>query len=211
MIQASYGEVLEGRQQIASWVVAQKQTRPFTVVDVGGSAIGWSVPIVDCFVDINLCDTHKLQFNIDICRQENWQPVLDYCAVNGKFDYAICTHTLEDIYNPYAVLDMLPQIAKAGIISVPSVKTELNHVEDKNWLGFAHHRYLFGFEHGHILVVPKLPMVEKLSSRVTLNTVEEIRFAWQQTLEYRMFMNNYLGPTTQHVLNNLEQFIRTQQ
>ena len=209
-MQVSFGEVMSGRQKIADYVFARKAQGTFSVVDVGGSAIGWSLPVADAFVDINPCNTTKLQFNIDICRKENWRRILDYVDANGKFDYCICTHTLEDIYNPYLVLDMMPLIAKSGVITVPSVRTETNFIESKNWSGFAHHRYMFGHAQGAMVVAPKLPIVEGLANRVILNEVEEIRYEWSETIPYTVFMDNYLGPNTDTVLQNYERFIKDQ-
>ena len=205
----SFGEVMEGRQLIADYVIYQKSKKPFTVIDVGGSATGWSLPIAAAFVDINKVDTFKTQFVVDICKQDSWNDLLLYVAMNGKFDFSICTHTLEDIYNPYLVLDHLPLIAKSGIISMPSIKTELNFVESLNWSGFLHHRYLFGHKQNKIVIVPKLPVIEKLTKQ-TLNVVEEIRYQWDNSIQYEVFMDNYLGPNTDTVLKRLEQFIKEQ-
>lgn len=205
MIDVSYGEVLEGRQRIANRIFAAKQRQEFSVIDVGGSATGWSVPVVDCFVDINKCDTTKPQFNIDITNKSSWDELV--AVLPNKFDYCICTHTLEDIYNPYLVLDYLPKIARAGIITMPSIRTELSHVESEHWLGFFHHRYLFGVKDDKMVVAPKLPIVEKLRDRPTTRIVEEIRFEWRYSIEYEVFMSNYLGPTTDTVLKNYERFI----
>lgn len=211
MIRVSYGEVFEGRQLIADGIFKIKNQRQFSVIDVGGSAIGWSIPFADAFIDINKCDTNRYQYNFDICKEQNWSEVLKDIDKVGKFDYCICTHTLEDIYNPYLVLDYLPRIAKAGIITVPSVKTETNFIESEHWLGFAHHRYLFGHNEDRMIVAPKLPVIEKLGNRKKLTSVEEIRIEWNDTIEYDVFMNNYLGPNTDTVLKNYEQFVGAQQ
>ena len=207
-MQVSYGEVIEGRHSIAEYVSLRKSIERFTVIDVGGSAVGWSVNIADAYVDINDCPSNKLNFKFDICRKEGWRKLFDYVDQFGKFDYSICTHTLEDIYNPYLVLDCLPKISKSGVISMPSVRTEVNYVESLNWLGFAHHRYLFGHRDGRIVIAPKLPLLEKLAGRVILKEVEEVRFNWTSSIEYEAFMDNYLGPNTDTVINNYEQFIR---
>jgi len=204
----SYGEVIQGRHAIAEYIISRKSTNRFTVIDVGGAATGWSVHIADAFVDIN--PTPKLHFKVDICRHDSWNIILDYVNQHGKFDYSICTHTLEDIYNPYLVLDNLPRISRAGIISMPSVHTELNYIENTNWLGFAHHRYLFGHKNNTMIIAPKLPILERLSNRATLHEVEEIRFHWTHSIPYSMLMNNYLGPNTTTVIDNYENFIREQ-
>lgn len=211
MTRVTYGEVMEGRQRLADYLFGERSRGRFTVIDVGGSATGRSVPVADAFVDINPCDERKLQFNVDVCRESEWSPVLDYVSRAGKFDYCICTHTLEDLYNPYLVLDMLPRIARAGTVSTPSVASELSHVESDSWLGFAHHRYLFGHMDGKVLIAPKLPLVEKLASRKKTAEVEEVRFHWEGSIQYEKFMDNYLGPNTRAVIENYEKFIKEQQ
>lgn len=206
----SFGEVMKGRQEIADFIFLQKSKKQFRVVDVGGQAVGWSLPVADAFVDINSTSTEKLQFVFDICKEKNWSSIIDYVEKNGKFDYCICTHTLEDIYDPYIVLDYLSKIAKSGIITMPSVKTETNYIESTSWCGFVHHRYLFGHKDQKMIIAPKLPIVEKLAFRKSLSYVEEIRYEWENNIPYEVFMNNYLGPNTNNVLKNYEEFIRVQ-
>jgi hypothetical protein len=207
----SYGDLLEGRDFLTQLVLDKKNQSNFNVIDVGGAATGWTNQIADVFVDINRQDNNKLQFNFDICREKNWDPILDYVEKNGKFDFSICTHTLEDIYNPYLVLDMLPKISKQGYISTPSVLSEINNVESKNWIGYIHHRYLFGYKDNIIIIAPKLPVLEKLVNKKKPNTIhEEIRFMWEDTLHYKIFMDNYLGPNPATVLRNFEAFILEQ-
>lgn len=206
----SFGEVMKGRQEIADYIFLQKSKKQFTVIDVGGYAIGWSLPVADAFIDIQALPTKKPQFIFDICKESNWLSVIDFVEKNGKFDYCICTHTLEDIYNPYTVLDYLPKIAKSGVITMPSVKTETNYIENTNWCGFAHHRYLFGCKDQKMIIAPKLPLVEKLIARKSLTYVEEIRYEWENSIPYDIFMSNYLGPNTETVLKEYERFIREQ-
>lgn len=206
MIKVEYGEVLEGRERILDSIRQQKISKNFKVVDVGGAAVGWAAEVVDVFIDINHSSDEKKQFVFDICKEKDWQQVVDYVDEFGKFDFAICTHTLEDVYNPYVVLDHLPRISNSGIITMPSVKTEINLVESENWSGFLHHRYMFGYEDGEIVIIPKLPIVEKIGPKKVLRSVEEIRFTWERDLKYKIFMDNYLGPDIQTVLRNLEEF-----
>ena len=100
---------------------------------------------------------------MDICKQDAWLSLLELVEREGKFDYAICTHTLEDVYSPVVALEMMPRIAKAGIISMPSLWAELNHVESTQWLGFMHHRWIFDFDkEGNMLLLPKLGFLSSL-------------------------------------------------
>ena len=73
----------------------------------------------------------------DICDRDPW-PFED-----RQFDFAICSHTLEDVRDPVWVCGELNRVAKAGYVEVPS------RLEEQSWgvhghpfVGWAHHRWL---------------------------------------------------------------------
>lgn len=214
MLKVSFGEIIQGREDLANFIIENKIKdyfkNKFTVVDVGGAHTGWSSNIADCFIDLKHQDTEKLQFNFDICIEKNWDVVLNYVDKNGKFDFSICTHTLEDLYNPYVVLDLLPKISKQGVITTPSVFVELNFVENKSWSGFIHHRYLFGYKNEKIFLAPKLPFLESMIKKVITKPDPEIRFWWEDNVPYDIFMDNYLGPDSYTVIKEYKSFIKDQ-
>lgn len=210
MMDVVFGDIIEGRLIIADHIMREKSNGSFKVIDVGGTDTSWSSNLIDALVDVKSSDESKLQFIMDICRQDSWKKITDFVEENGKFDFCICSHTLEDIYNPYLVLDNLPKIAKSGVISMPSIKMEINLVENLNWSGFLHHRYLFGHRNGKIVIAPKLPVIEKISNKTQFDRTEEIRFWWKDTIDYEIFMDNYLGPDSSTVLENLEVFLKEQ-
>ena len=189
------------REKVIAFVKARKAQSPFTVVDVGGSADSWASEISDAIVDINA--TRPQDYRINICNESEWS------AIRTKFDFAICTHTIEDLSYPSVVLEMLPVIAKSGVITTPSVRTELSHPESDTWLGYIHHRYLVGHKNGKIILAPKLGFLEK---NVILGVVSntDIVFEWQDNIEYEILMNGYLGPTVNHVIQAYSDFIREQ-
>ena len=149
-MQITFGSILNNRQSILDYISQEKQKATFKVVDIGGMVNGWTSNIIDLLVDKNTIDTNN-SMQIDICIFEEWQKLLNYVKINGMFDYAICTHTLEDVYNPLITLDFLPKIAKAGVITMPSLRTELSKVESNNWLGYIHHRWMFDIIDGKML------------------------------------------------------------
>lgn len=73
----------------------------------------------------------------DLCDRRPW-PVAD-----KAFDFAVCSHLLEDIRDPIWVCSEMRRIAKAGYIEVPSrVVEQSKGVENPRHAGFYHHRWL---------------------------------------------------------------------
>ncbi len=72
----------------------------------------------------------------DICDHEPW-PFSD-----DQFDFAICSHVLEDVRDPVWVCHELNRVAKAGYIEVPSRLEEHSVWVNGNWAGWSHHHWL---------------------------------------------------------------------
>ncbi len=59
------------------------------------------------------------------------------------FDYATCSHFLEDVRDPIWACHELNRVAKAGYIEVPSRGLEqCLGIENPTYCGFLHHRWL---------------------------------------------------------------------
>jgi hypothetical protein len=208
MLNISYGNQTQSREQILSFVLEQKTINPnYRVIDVGGSAFGWTGDVADVIVDLN--SSRPQDFKINISNDWEWQPILDYVAQHGKFDYAICTHTLEDIVHPTTALRNLSRVAKAGIITMPTINAELSRIENKQWLGYIHHRYMFDYEGDTIVYASKLSFIESLlpDGFNESEMYREIRFQWKDNIIFRPFMDDYLGPDATTVINNYRDFV----
>jgi hypothetical protein len=72
----------------------------------------------------------------DICDREPW-PFEDH-----QFDFAICSHTLEDVRDPIWVCSELVRVARAGYVEVPSRLEEQSYGFQGPWVGWGHHRWL---------------------------------------------------------------------
>jgi hypothetical protein len=72
----------------------------------------------------------------DICAREPW-PFED-----GFFDFAVCSHTLEDVRDPVWVCAELQRVARAGYIEVPSRLEEQSWNVQGPWVGWGHHHWL---------------------------------------------------------------------
>ena len=168
------------RTTVEEYISMLKDSKPnMSVVDVGGGINSWcthTTHVVDIFVDPGskeeFVSLHpdRVMFDFDITQRENWSEILKYVEENGKFDYSICTHTLEDISNPSLVCEMLPKIAKRGFISVPSKYAEYLRFETwygiKGYRGFFHHKWIYSLKD---------------------NVFTEIGFMWEDNFEYKFY------------------------
>ena len=208
MLNISYGNQMQSREQILSFVLEQKTMNPnYQVIDIGGSAFSWTGEIADVIVDINSFRPQDFKFNIS--NDWEWKELLAYVDQHGKFDYAICTHTLEDIVHPATALRNLSKVSKAGIITMPTVNVELSRVESKQWLGYIHHRHLFDYDNDTIVYASKLSFIESMlpDGLQEQDMHREIIFQWQDDIKFKSFMNDYLGPDATTVMNNYRDFV----
>ncbi len=123
------------------------------VLDVGG----WHAPLnrADVMIDFMPYETrnrsgaiatrtwpnehfsHSSYFQMDICGPDPW-PFKD-----KEFDFAVCSHTLEDVRDPIFVCRELNRVARGGYIEVPSRLVESTRgVERPFFCGYYHHRWL---------------------------------------------------------------------
>jgi hypothetical protein len=133
------------------------------VLDVGG----WAKPLAraDWVIDMMPYETRGLYgerdpeperfseetwVRLDICAREPW-PFED-----GRFDFAVCSHTLEDVRDPIWVCSELARVAKAGYVEVPSrLEEQSMDVHGPGWAGWSHHHWLIDVDEGGLLFVFK--------------------------------------------------------
>lgn len=192
----------------------KKENKDYTVIDIGGTYEGWSWPVVDCLIDINKCPDDSIkQFQFNICDNNNWDTVLEHVKENGKFDFAICTHTLEDISSPKMVCEKISQIAKEGYIAIPSKFIELSRlgsvgfeatINNKSFRGYIHHRWIFQIEDNKFVGYPKLNFIEiddffdKIANRDM--KIRDLNFMWKDKLELNIVNDDFMGPGSQEVI-----------
>jgi hypothetical protein len=179
---------------------------PFTVIDVGGSKNGWSWEILDALVDFDpspqFDNTNEKvkKFNFDITDPEQWTSIRDYVNMNGKFDFSICTHTLEDIANPKFVAKQLSYISRHGFIAVPSKHREFSRLVEGNspYRGYIHHKYIFNIENNQVIAYPKINFLEYMDFFDKIadkdDNKSDLSFLWKDELDINYVNNNYLGP-----------------
>lgn len=177
-----------------------------TILDVGGSWNSYLGSLVTHTFDMhnpNLPGVHWFQGSIN--SYESWKPILDYVERHGKFDFVNCTHTLEDIAYPEAALRYMPQVGKSGFIAVPSKFWEL----DRRTLfrGAIHHRWIFDSRDGVLTLWPKVNLIEymmpydEIQDQIKKHWHTELRMFWDDTIDWKIVNNDYLGPSPEHVVN----------
>jgi len=119
------------------------------VLDVGG----WAKPLprADWVLDLLPYETRGLygeessepeRFSAatwvqrDICDRDPW-PFAD-----DQFDFAVCSHTLEDVRDPVGACRELSRVAKAGYVEVPAPVEELTWGVHGEWVGWTHHHWI---------------------------------------------------------------------
>ena len=188
-----------------------------TIIDIGGSMNCWLGDRVTHIFDFNGMDhesnygktankdTHFFLGNISDL--EDWQQIFDYVDIHGKFDFCSCTHTLEDIAYPIVALRYMPKIAKSGFIAVPSKFWEFQSWWGWKFRGGVHHRWIFDNDDNVLHLFPKVNLIEYMQSyndkQHIINTKDntELRLMWDDSIDYRVINNDYLGPTTEHVVD----------
>lgn len=201
--QISYNLTKGKHNEVISYL--SSKPKPLTVIDVGASINPWCSAFLTATVDLNKVPiSGAIQFQGDINSMDVWIKVLEYVDKNGKFDFCICTHTLEDISNPIMVSKMLSRIAVEGFVAVPSkyVESRRNGGPCRGWL---HHRWIFNNEGDQIVAYPKLPFTEHLQclDEVALGyseDVEELSFYWENSCDIQA-VNSDFFPSDDFALN----------
>jgi len=196
------------RQEVADYIRIKKSAGQFRVVDVGGVFGGWSMPFVDAIIDFNtpVVDvnfSHVKHFKCDITNPRDWEEVLSYVGVSGKFDFCICTHTLEDIMNPVFVSEQIAKIALSGYIAFPSKYRELAKFQG-DYRGYIHHRWIFTVKNNVVIGFPKIGFMENCSAFDSIadlsDNKSDLSFFWKDAIDIVYLNNNFLGPDVGSVI-----------
>lgn len=186
----------------------------YRVIDIGAGANPWSIDLVthvaDKFVDpkdVESVSKNNIQvFNLDVDDPRDWNVLLDDVEKNGKFDFVMCTHVLEDINNPKIACEMINRIGKAGFISMPSKYAEMVVFENKSncnlpYRGYHHHRWIYQIKNNVLIGHPKMNFHDYIQFDFdqTKGYATEIAFLWEGNFEYEFLdphqmLDNRVGP-----------------
>ena len=168
------------------------------ILDIGGSMKQHPVLSVDTLVDIVRPEESPYSRNtlkakrfvrVDITKDR-----LPFS--NREFDFVICTHTLEDLYNPFLLINEMSRVAKRGLIITPSFGSELvfSHFNLTDWLtgarrvpGLAHHKWLLYLNKNVMCIVPKnYPLLYTHEFQITKwRGEEEFKYYWEGQIKYK--------------------------
>lgn len=199
------------------------KTNGYKTIDIGGGCGGVFRECVEAIVDINDYSIEGVKlYKGDMNLQGVWdtilhdRPTLQYdCGLQGwrKFDFAICSMTLEDISNPLLVCNNMERIAKRGVIIVPSKYRELSRGLHGSFRGFIHHHSIFNVErrlneepsfcYDALVCYPKLNLIEdsRFDSLAGHEDKTELIIFWEGSIDLKMVNGGFLGPTHEDVQN----------
>ena len=198
----------QNRQSVVEYILDKKSKGKFNVVDVGGSFNGWSLPYIDAIIDFqdvqNNVNNPIKYFKCDITNPHNYEEIMKYVKENGKFDFCICTHTLEDIMNPGFVIEQIIKISNEGYIAFPSKHRELSRCEG-NWRGYIHHRWIFTIKDNLLIGFPKINYLDSTNLFDCISSLsndkQDLSFFWKENINFSYLNNNYLGPSATAVMS----------
>lgn len=168
------------------------------ILDIGGSAKQHKDLKIDTLVDIvspeespygkgKLSAKHFV--HLDITREK--LPFAD-----KSFDFVLCTHTLEDLHNPFLIIDEMSRVGKRGYIATPSFGADIvySHYNLTDWLtggrripGMAHHKWLFYLKGEVMQILPKnYSILATPKFQVAgWSGEEEFEYPWVGRIRYR--------------------------
>jgi len=176
----------------------------------------WAAEYVTHYVDLQDPEKHwpGAIGNAKVIRGSLDDPKMWIEICDGKkFDFAICTQTLEHVLNPAFALEMISSVAKEGFIGIPNKYVELykkahiNKQEDllahnltDYFRGFAHHRWIITIRDNVVWFWPKLGFLEFLklewADSDELKTSEELCFRWKDSIQYKIITDVELDFST---------------
>ena len=163
----------------------------YKTIDIGASLQFWSYPECKFVADIVKIEQEGVKFfDFNIQNKNTWTKLLNYVAEHNKFDYSICSHTLEDVITPTDLLELLPKISKKGYIAIPSKYNEFMFLWDNKYRGNAHHKQIIDVKDDMICIYPKYPFIEVFeeTDKVLENNLgNELVVFWEDEIPYKFF------------------------
>jgi len=183
----SYNQVGGRRDEIKKYI----SDNGFKSIDLGASAMYWSYPECKFVADsLVISKEGTTFFEVNLEDKNTWSELLSYVESNGKFDFSICSHTLEDVFNPLELIELLKKISKSGFVAIPSKYDEFLFLYENKYRGNAHHKQFFDMIDNELTVFPKFSWIEndeRSDEILQYNKGRELSFIWENEIPVNIF------------------------
>jgi hypothetical protein len=180
-------------KSLTSYVKDLIKENNYNAVDVGASAHPWSFPECSTFIDtVSPNIEGGTFFKLNLESEEDRNMFLKHIEINGKFDFSICSHTIEDIFNPIDAIKFLVKISKKGYLSIPSKYNEFKKLYDNKYRGNAHHKQFFDVKDDKIIIYPKFSFIEtdeRSDILLQQDKGDELTIFWEDDIDFQIFGN----------------------
>ncbi len=143
------GPTIDAQNYIRNFVLEKRSQSDFKVIDIGGGLANWAQDFSDVCVDMTSAENESV-ITGDLYDPQTWAKI-----DQNIFDLAILSHILEDVRDPFYIIEKTLEIASLVYISIPSIFLEFEHIESNRFVGYHHHRWLFACDGFELFVAPK--------------------------------------------------------
>lgn len=179
----------------------KRKGQKLRVLDIGGSCNDWCPFTTHIADNVAPNNKSKIFFPVDLDAGDDWNygllPIMSDINIYGKFDFLICTHTLEDLHAPWICANKFSALANLGFVAVPSKYRELTRFSYNNFIGYDHHRWIFTVKKGLFCAFPKIgllehgyitiPNIQKYYTKYNQDQHTEMTFIWKDELRIQKF------------------------
>ncbi len=145
--------------KVIDWLTSKRIAETDKVLEIGPGTVPFKrADVYVDFQDVPGLDPQKQFVKVDAATSK--LPFAD-----KSFDFLYCRHTLEDMWNPFALCEEMSRVGKAGYIETPSPAAELARGIDGSsppFRGYHHHRYIIWPAQRQLRITAKYPFVEYL-------------------------------------------------
>lgn len=198
----TYNQVGGKRDEVKKYILDNN----YKTIDIGASAMYWSYPECKYVADsLVISKEGTVFFEINIEDKDTWSDLLSYVKLNGKFDFSICSHTLEDVFNPLDLIELLTKISNSGFIAIPSKYDEFSFLYENKYRGNAHHKQFFDIINNELIVFPKFSWIEndeRSNIILTKNKGNELSFFWGKDIPVKIFGRGTPFKSDSELMNN---------
>lgn len=183
----SYNQIGGRRDEIKKYI----SDNGYKSIDLGASAMYWSYPECKYVADsLVISKEGTTFFEVNLEDKSSWGELLRYVDSNGKFDFSICSHTLEDVFNPIELIALLEKISNSGFVAIPSKYNEFSFLYENKYRGNAHHKQFFDIIDNELMVFPKFSWIEnneRSDEILQYDKGGELSFMWESKIPVKIF------------------------